>query len=301
MPTRALRVVSPLAALVYPWLVALGPGLWRPLLGLALLVPAIAVYASLRLGDSDARAARGVAFAAVGAPALFSLLGGLLDFQRALPVKDLTVWVPLWLVLAAIAWREPAVPRTSTSRGPGRLAIVHGIAALPVIGFALLHVVNHLCGLAGGAVHLRVMHALRGVYRDRLGEPVLLACVAILALTGVALVGRRLARRTTPVETLQTAAGAYMALFFASHVTAVLRARGRGVATDWQWLVGSDLLRDEWSARLVPYYLLAVIALAVHVGCAVRAVTGRRGVLAAATALGAASAVAIIAGLIRGS
>ena len=61
-------------------------------------------------------------------------------------------------------------------------------------------------------------------------------------------------------------------MFFASHVTAALRARARGIDPNWHWLTSSDLFHDPWSARLVPYYVLGVLAIAVHLACAVRAV-----------------------------
>jgi hypothetical protein len=309
MTDRWLRAGPPLAAAVYPGLVWCGPALWRPLLAVTLVVPAIAVWASVRLAEGEARAARAVALAAVGAPALFSLLGGLLDFQRAIPLTSVTAWIPLWLVLAAIAWREP---RTVTSSGspaspprPSRLAIAHGIVALPIVAFALAHLANHLSGAAGGAAHLAVMGALRRVYRHPYVEPVLLACIGLQVIGGLVLVGRRLARRATPIETVQSASGAYLALFFASHLTAVLRARSRGVETDWHWLTESDLFRDPWSARLVPYYVLAVIAIASHLACAVRAVAIGHGarrdgwgwLLAAAAGIGAAASAVIMAAL----
>jgi hypothetical protein len=386
MTERWLRAAPALAALAYPALVACGPAVWPPLLVLALASPAVAVWTAVRLGELDRapRTARPVALAAVGAPALFSLLGGLLDFQRALPLTSMRVWIPLWLVLAAIAWlsRDRTVPapgiarrsasdhaaprrpndhaprhpddipapmrrstpelgrtdqgaapmrgatpelgrtnegaapmrgatpelrRTDESAAPmrgatpelgrtdqgaapmrgatpklerpedvagsvRRLAIVHGVTALPIIAFALAHVANHLSGLAGGEAHVAVMGALRRVYRHPVVEPVLLGCIALQVVTGLVLVARRLGRRAAPIETLQGAAGAYLVLFFASHLTAVLRRRGRGFDTDWEWLVGSDVLRDPWSARLAPYYVLAVVAIAVHLACAIRAV-----------------------------
>lgn len=306
MTDRWLRVAPPLAALVYPALVASGPALWAPLLVLSLAAPAVALGVSLRLaGHREARAARGIALFAIGAPALYSLLGGLLDWQRAIPLTSVRVWIPLWVVLAAVAWCRPGAPRVlehaAAPPRPSRLGIVHGIVALPIVAFALAHVANHLAGIAGGDVHVAVMTALRRVYRHPCVEPVLLGCVAVQVITGVILVGRRLARTATVIETLQGAAGAYLALFFASHVTAALRARARGIDPDWQWLTSSDLFHDAWSARLVPYYVLGVLALAVHLGCAVRAVAighgGRAGwtwLVPLATAAGALVAATVM-------
>jgi hypothetical protein len=62
-------------------------------------------------------------------------------------------------------------------------------------------------------------------------------------------------------------------LFLASHVSAVLRARYlHHVDTNWIWLTADNLLTDPWSVRLVPYYFLGVLALAVHGACGLRRV-----------------------------
>jgi succinate dehydrogenase/fumarate reductase cytochrome b subunit len=62
-------------------------------------------------------------------------------------------------------------------------------------------------------------------------------------------------------------------LFFASHISAVLRARYlKHIDTNWIWLTADNLLKDPWSVRLVPYYFLGVLALAVHGGCGLRRV-----------------------------
>ncbi|WP_394830214.1 hypothetical protein LVJ94_27270 [Pendulispora rubella] len=307
---RWLRVAPPLAALAYPALVWTGPALWPPLLFLALISPAIALRSSMQLGSHAPSTARAIALFAVAGPALFSFLGGLLDFQRALPLSSVGVWIPLWLVLAALAWRapRPTAEPPSSCPPPGRLAKAHGVVALPIVAFALAHLVNHVSGIAGGEVHLALMHALRSVYRHRLLEPVLLGCVLTQSLTGLVLVARRLSRCASPLETLQSAAGVYLAIFFASHLRAVLRARGRGVDTNWHWLIDSDVFHDPWGARLAPYYVLAILALAVHLACAVRVVAMGHGarprswtwLIAASIGLAAMAAALVMIGLARG-
>src|SRR5688500_10631271 len=94
-----LRIAAPLAALLSSVLVWSGPALWATLLVLALVPTLIAGWASARVTGR----ARAVALVAVGAPALYSLLGGLLDWQRAIPLTSVRVWIPLWLVLSVVA------------------------------------------------------------------------------------------------------------------------------------------------------------------------------------------------------
>jgi succinate dehydrogenase/fumarate reductase cytochrome b subunit len=203
----------------------------------------------------------------------------------------------LWAAAAiAVVVERPhhAPPRVSPSR---RLAMTHGLSATLITLFALVHLTNHLAGLNGGETHVAIMHALRKVYRHPLIEPVLLAAVAFQVASGTVLLWRKIARSTGWVDTLQTASGAYLMMFFLSHVSAALRARYlRGIDTNWAWASGRELLTDPWSARLAPYYFLAVIAFGVHAACGLR--LGARRVAIAAGVFAITSSL-IFAGLVR--
>src|SRR6185436_5705942 len=102
VPPPLLRAAPALAALAYPALIWTGPAIWPPLLALAVVAPAIAVWAYVR-SNGEAPITRGVALAAVGMPPAFTFLGSMLDFQEAWPISGLTVWIPLWLTLAIAA------------------------------------------------------------------------------------------------------------------------------------------------------------------------------------------------------
>ena len=105
---------------------------------------------------------------------------------------------------------------------------------------------------------------------------------------------RKLTRPGGWFDTLQTTTGAYLLMFLLSHVSAVGRARMlRHVDTGWAWLDGGELLTDPWSARLVPYYFAAVIALGMHAGCGLRTVLLGHGV----GATRGSAIVAVVAGL----
>jgi succinate dehydrogenase/fumarate reductase cytochrome b subunit len=298
VPGRAVRVVSPLVALVYPGLVWAGSRTHPLVLATTLAVPLIALWAAYQLGLGGASPrARRIAHLAVAAPPMFSMLGGWLDFQHAIPIGSVTLWLPLWGVLAIVTLIEPAdrataglVPPARTSR----LATAHGLSAALITLFGVIHLGNHLAGLAGGETHIAVMQALRGIYRAPAVESVLLAAIGFQIATGFWLLHRKLARPGGWFATLQTATGVYMLMFFLSHLGAVLRARHlRGTDTNWTWLSGGELLTDPWSARLVPYYFLAVIALGVHGACGLRTVVlGRGGSPALAGKL-----VALVAGI----
>ena len=195
----------------------------------------------------------------------------MLDFQNAVPINGLAVWIPLWTSLGWVAFTEkaktPGAPRTR-SRG---LAVAHGISASVITIFAVAHLTNHLTGLWGAQLHMAVMTTLRLGYRHPIVESILLVSVGFQFVSGLRLLQHKVAIAESWFDTLQAASGAYLAMFFVSHLSAVFRARYfRQIDTNWLWLTADSLLRDPWSARLAPYYFLAVIALGAHVGLGLR-------------------------------
>ena len=312
---RVLRIAPPLAALGYPAILWCGPRVSPVFVAASLVVPLLGLAAAARLDGHRAPRARAIAHLVVAAPPLFSLLGGWLDFQHAIPLDSLRVWIPLWgglAILAAIERRaspsaEAVASGAAASRSaPRRLAVAHGVSAAVITLFALAHLVNHLGGLFGGDVHISIMTALRQIYRHPLVEPVLLAAVVFQVASGAWLLRRKLARAAGRLDALQTASGAYLLVFFLSHVSAALRARLHGTDPNWRWLAGGELLGDPWSARLVPYYFLAVVALGLHAACGLQTVlrghrvaVSSRALLAIVTGLAAIASALILIGLFR--
>jgi succinate dehydrogenase/fumarate reductase cytochrome b subunit len=149
---------------------------------------------------------------------------------------------------------------------------------------------------------------LRTVYRQPLVETVLAAAVLFQVTTGIILLRRRPVT-SNPFEITQGIAGAYLAGFLASHISAVVRARYLShVDTNWLWLTSSNLLTDQWSARLVPYYFLGIVALGIHGSCGLRHVLVKHGRVSFARiafwvfTIGTFFvALAAITGLVRGS
>jgi hypothetical protein len=283
-PTRRtapalLRAIAPLTALVYPGLIWCGVHLSPAFLALSLAVPAIALAAAHLAGTRGASPlVRWVGHLAVAAPPLYALLGGWLDFQHAVPIDSLGVWLALWSSLSVATLLDRRLPPQPIRAPHAWLAAAHAISGAAVALFASAHLANHLAGLFGGDAHAAVMRALRTAYRNPLVEPALLAAVGFQVASGAWLLGRKLHRLPDRFDTVQTATAAYLIVFFASHVSAVLRARLlHHVDTSWTWLSGGELLSDPWSARLVPYYFLAVVARPVHIACGLRAASLARG------------------------
>ena len=77
------------------------------------------------------------------------------------------------------------------------------------------------------------------------------------------------------LSTLQTASGAYLAVFLTSHINSVFfLARCFGIETDWDWATGAPagLLANPWNVRLLPHYSLAVFFVIAHLSCGLQVI-----------------------------
>jgi hypothetical protein len=179
---------------------------------------------------------------------------------------------------------------------------VHRTSAIAVTLFAVLHVANHLMALGSVDAHLRFMRAARLVYRQPLVEAVLLLCVSVQAASGLALLRTGWQRRSGVAAWLQAGSGAWLALFLAIHVAAVLFGRlVSGLDTNLHY-AAAGLHVWPYQAFFLPYYFLAVAALFTHLGCvvsrrAVRTPGLRAVVLGASVCVGVVASAAILAAL----
>jgi len=166
---------------------------------------------------------------------------------------------------------------------------LHRTAGAVLAVFLVVHMANHLAALAGVDAHIRFMDAVRRVVRQPVVEAVLLLCVALQAASGLRMLWTGRQRRRGMLPWLQAGSGAYLALFLAIHVGAVLAGRAGGLDTNF-YFAAAGLHVWPFVLFFVPYYFLAVAALFVHIGCALR-----RGRVVAA---GLSAAGTIVAGLI---
>src|SRR5215475_10545286 len=258
LASRAYRTLPAIASLLYPGLVWCGPAVYPPLLLLSLLPPVLCLVAARRLGVADRfPLASRVAHFGVGAPALFSFLGGWLDFQKALPFhrvgvwNSVGVWIPLWVALAFVAFLERPSKRFERPQEPhqSRLAFAHGVSAVLLVAFVLVHLLNHLLGAWSGSLHVAFMTSARVVYRSPFFESILAATLLFQTGSGGVILWRKLSKPVTSwLDTLRAASGLYLAFFLLSHLSAVLRARYmRHRDTNWFWLTADNLLTDDWS------------------------------------------------------
>jgi hypothetical protein len=272
-PSRTIRLLPPLLCLLYPLLVWSVSAISAAALPLTLAPTVVAVFYLMRYAvDGTFPRATGIAYFAAGSPALYTFLGGWLDFQSSVPFRANSVWIVLWTLLAILVAAEKPAQRPQHIDHSQVLPFAHGLSAAGISLFAAFHMTNHLAGLAGGQAHLTVMQSFRKVYRIPALELLLGTLILFQVLSGIYLLFRRKTARDR-FEVLQGASGAYVALFFASHLSAVIRTRYlQHVDTNWIWLTSANLLKDAWSSRLVPYYFLGIVALGTHGSCGLRAV-----------------------------
>ncbi len=301
---RLLLVVPALCALAYPLLSSLlsaglvtahgsaapnGAIVWVGVvasLALALMVMAVSFVFGLALGFEDGGAredlrSRSIAHLAFATPSLyvgFANVAGVLRAQSAL----LATWIIFWAFLTAIVLFRPrpaSKPVGMTPVAHRWLAFCHGVSAsLILLLFVLPHIINHLAGFWSSVAHIKLMKAVRYVYRDDIGQPVLLAFIGFQILSGTALLRRRLTMPSDFLGTLQTMCGAYIGVYFLAHMTAVFAARYAGTDTNWNWLTNNDtsMLASLSSLRLIAHYWVGPIAIATHLGCGLRMVLLQR-------------------------
>lgn len=144
----------------------------------------------------------------------------------------------------------------------------HALSAVIIAAFVFVHLVNHLAGLAGATTHIAFMEAARSVYRLRVIELTLLACVAFQIVSGLTLFVRGWKQRHGLVPWLQATSGLFLALFLSIHVGAVLFGRAvLNLDTNF-YFAAAGFHVAPFQYFFAPYYFLGVVALFMHVACA---------------------------------
>lgn len=144
----------------------------------------------------------------------------------------------------------------------------HALSAVIIAAFVSVHLANHLAGLAGATTHIAFMEAARSVYRLRVIELTLLACVAFQIVSGLTLFVRGWTQRHGLVPWLQATSGLFLALFLSIHVGAVLFGRAvLNLDTNF-YFAAAGFHVAPFQYFFAPYYFLGVVALFIHVACA---------------------------------
>lgn len=149
-----------------------------------------------------------------------------------------------------------------------RFKQLHRTTAYIITAFVVLHLSNHLSGLFGVEVYQSVMETLRLLYRNIVGEVILLVSVLIQVISGVFLFWKTRKHRKQIWQKLQAYSGLYLAFFLLAHSSAVLGYRyAFGIPTDFYLgAFGFYFL----PLIFIPYYFLGVFSVFTHTACLVR-------------------------------
>lgn len=150
------------------------------------------------------------------------------------------------------------------------LRSIHGVSALCLmIGFVLLHLSNHGAAIWSVELHGTIMEFLRAWYQSKWVEPGIFVLLATMFATGLPMVLRYSKSDMDLFRTLQTCSGFYLMIFLMAHSLAVLGARSQNIETDWFFATGTSGLIHGFFP-LIPYYILAVFILILHVSLGLR-------------------------------
>ena len=233
-------------------------------------------------GDSRRVVVQRLAHLTFASPPLFVILGVFLYLMK-INGADGKVWVGLWSVVLCGAMlallSEPKNGAAAPSPSPSRTApvrVMHGVASAAILlVFLLPHLGNHAVGVLGADTHRAVMLVLRRLYRAGWIEPPLIALFFFQIVSGLVLIAPKIGSKQDLIGALQTASGAYLVVFIASHINSVfVLARYFGTDTDYAWATGlpGGLLADAWDVRLIPHYGLGVWLMLTHIACGLRTV-----------------------------
>ena len=203
--------------------------------------------------------------AAVAAP-FYVLSGVVMGWVHLRNLHD-ALWYAVLAGVAAARWL-PA-PKGTLAREE-RWQRLHRVSAILLVLFGVAHVGNHVAAIDSLQAHVAVQNALRIVYRQPVIETLIVIAALAQAWSGWWIVSRVRLQRSNGLRNLQVLAGAFLGMFFLSHLTGVFSGRLQGVDTTFAWATGGSAGVLAKAASFLPYYSLAVLAFSVHAAVAAR-------------------------------
>jgi hypothetical protein len=163
---------------------------------------------------------RRLAHLAFAAPPLFVLIG-VFFYMLNVPNGDYAFWAIAWLgVLGFAAFVAPT--NEMPAAAPRWLRTAHGFSAGAIIVmFLAWHFANHMTAAWSLETNEEIMDLLRVWYRSDVVQPILVALFAFQLLSGLRLLSAAIAPKADIYSSIQTATGAYLMVFIASHLIAV--------------------------------------------------------------------------------
>jgi len=161
--------------------------------------------------------------------------------------------------------------------------------------FIISHLIIHLFALGGVEAHLNALDSVQWIYRNPIGETLLVIAILAQIVTGLK---RLKAKRKNKMlwAKAQLFSGLYLMGFLIIHTGAAIFTHNiYGLETDFYWAAGSMNISPV-KFFFWPYYFFAVLSVFVHFACALHfGWPGKFGVLKTALPwLGAGIALTII-------
>ena len=142
---------------------------------------------------------------------------------------------------------------------------IHFISGLTITIFIGMHLFNHLASVIGPEAHIELMDKLRIVYRNRVGETILLLAVVVQIVSGLKLYSSKSKVVSNHFKKLQIYSGLYLVFFLLIHVGAVLIGR-YVLSLDTNFYFGvAGLNTFPLNLFFIPYYGLAIVAFFGHI------------------------------------
>jgi len=148
-----------------------------------------------------------------------------------------------------------------------RAKTIHRFTAILLLAFILSHLVVHLFALGGAEAHQSALKAIQGLYRNPIGEIILVIAILTQIITGA----RRLRfKRLRGWAKAQVYSGCYLLFFLIIHSSAAIYTHNvYGLETDFYWAAGTvNISPIKYGFML--YYFAAVFAFFVHMASAIR-------------------------------
>ena len=144
---------------------------------------------------------------------------------------------------------------------------LHRVTALILGVFIITHLAVHLFALGGIDAHLKALDAVQWIYRNPIGETLLVIAVLTQIVTGLKRLKAKRKNKTLWAKA-QVFSGLYLMGFLIIHTSAAIMTHTIFVLeTDFYWAAGSMNI-SPIKFVFWPYYFLAITSLFTHFACA---------------------------------
>ena len=145
--------------------------------------------------------------------------------------------------------------------------LAHRYSSIVLIAFTISHLLIHMTAIFGIEVHLRALSSVNWIYRNPIGEAVLILAILIQIASGFI---RLFVKKFRRWAALQTISGIYLLIFLFAHTSAATFTHWfYGIETNFYWAAGS-LAYAPLKYGFMVYYFAAIMAFFVHIAAAVR-------------------------------